>query len=251
MQRQAAPTLCVRYASASQRAGTEDVSYYSMPIKELIAHPEHITAHAAAEVPALVYPEDSEAVRTMLRTLKDAGLSYGLAENIGAIRMICDAGLVPIGGYGLNVTNSDALDAYRALGVAAQFASFELTAPMLRDLKSAIPLGMIVAGRLPLMQLRACPARTDRGCGTCGGRPVVSDRKNAEFPLLCMDRKYSVLLNSVPLYLGDKPLPPLDFYAVYLTTETAEEAKTLIDAVRAHAPYKGPYTTGLAFRKLL
>ena len=249
--RHASPRLCVRYASFAQWANRPEVSYYSLPAKELLRHPECITERAAAEVPALVYPDDEAAMRDMLRSLKAAGLGFAVAENIGAIRMIRDAGLIPIGGYGLNVTNSDALDAYRELGLAALFASFELTLPMLRVLKSDVPLGMIAAGRLPLMQLRACPARTDRGCGNCGGRPFVGDRKNAVFPLLCADRKYSTLYNSVPLYIADKDLPPLDFYAVYLSTETAEEAGELIEKAAAHAPFGAPYTTGLAFRKLL
>ena len=64
-------------------------------------------------------------------------------------------------------------------------------------------------------------------------------------------RRYSTLLNSVPLYLCDKPLPPLDFYAVYLTTETQKEAASLIRAAIAHDPPQMPHTTGLAFRKLL
>ena len=110
---------------------------------------------------------------------------------------------------------------------------------------------MIVAGRLPLMHLRSCPARTDRGCGGCKGDPVVSDRRGAAFPLVCRERRYSTLLNSVPLYLADKTLPPLDYYAVYLTIESPEEAKELIRSVAAHEPPKGPHTTGLAFRKLL
>ncbi len=137
-----------------------------------------------------------------------------LAENIGAVRMAKEAGLIPIGGYGLNVTNSDAIEAYQDMGVAAQIVSFELSVPKIRDLKSMLPLGMIVAGRLPLMQLRSCPARSNKGCVQCEGRPVVTDRKGATFPLVCRERRYSTLLNSVPLYLYDKPLPPLDFYVI-------------------------------------
>lgn len=249
--RKAEPKLCVRYASIDQWSDTDGIAFYSLPPKALLEHPERITDRAAAEVPALVYPQEEDEMQRLLCALRERGLQFAVAENIGAIRMIRNAGLTPVGGYGLNVTNSDAIAAYGALGIRAQFASFELTAAMQRDLLSALPLGMIVAGRLPLMQLRACPARSDRGCGACDGRPFVGDRKNAVFPLLCAERKFSTLLNSVPLYIADKPLPPLDFYAVYLTVETAEEADALIRAVRDRTPYAGAHTTGLAFRKLL
>ena len=249
--RNAKPKLCVRFASFEQFSDDPEIAWFSLPIDALLAHPECMTDRTVGEIPILVYPDEEPRVARTLRALKENGLRYALAENIGAIRMAREAGLVPVGGYGLNVTNSDAVEAYHKTGVAALFASFELSVPKLRDLGSDIPLGMIVAGRLPLMQLRSCPARTDRGCGNCDGRPVVTDRRGAGFPLYCRERRYSTLLNSVPLYLCDKPLPPLDFYAVYLTTETQKEAASLIRAAIAHDPPQTPHTTGLAFRKLL
>ena len=251
VQRRANPGLCVRFASFEQWKNLPEISFYSLPAKELLRHPECVTERAAAEVPALVYPEDEAAMTETLKSLKTAGVRYALAENIGALRMIRTAGLAPVGGYGLNATNSDAIEAYRELGVCALFASFELTVPMLRDLKSRIPLGMIAAGRLPLMQLRACPARSDQGCGSCDGHPFVGDRKNAVFPLVCAERKYSTLLNCVPLYVADRELPPLDYYAVYLTTETASEAEALVRKVSARESDASAHTAGLAFRKLL
>ena len=101
------------------------------------------------------------------------------------------------------------------------------------------------------MQLRSCPARTDKGCANCDGRPVVTDRKGAIFPLICRERRYSTLLNSVTLYLCDKQLPPLDFYAVYLTIESKDDAAALIRSAIAGDPPDMLHTTGLAFRKLL
>ena len=249
--RRETPRVCVRYASFSQWREQTEIAWFSLPVAELIAHKETITDRTVAEIPALVYPHEESKVRDMLKELRDSGVRYALCENIGAILIAKNAGLIPIGGYGLNVTNSDAIDAYRALGAAAQFVSFELSAPKIRDLSSTIPLGMIVAGRLPLMQLRSCPARSERGCGACDGHPVLTDRKNAVFPLLCSNRGYSTMLNSVPLYLADKQLPSIDYYAVYLTTETAEQAQDLIRSVYRKEPYTGEHTTGLAFRNLL
>ena len=110
---------------------------------------------------------------------------------------------------------------------------------------------MITAGRLPLMQLRSCPARSDRGCGSCSGRPVLTDRKNAVFPLVCNNRAYSTMLNSVPLYVADKQLPPLDFYAVYLTVEAPDTAREMIRSAVSREPIRESHTTGLTFRNLL
>ena len=251
MPRKTRPKLCVRFSSAEQFVPDPAIVWYSLPIDALNAHPEHISERAVGEIPILVYPDEEPRVSEVLRTLAERGLKYALAENIGAIRLAKAAGLIPIGGYGLNVTNSDAIEAYREMGVSALFASFELSVPKMRDLKSRIPLGMIVAGRLPLMQLRSCPARTDKGCMTCSGNPVVTDRKGATFPIVCRERRYSTLYNSVPLYVCDKELPPLDFHAIYLTIESKEEAGALIRAAVAGDPPKTAHTTGLAFRKLL
>ena len=249
--RNAVPKLCVRFAAYEQFVDDPSIAYYALPIDALYKHPECISDRAVGEIPILTYPDEEPRAADMLRALKMKGLRYALAENIGAVRMAKAAGLVPIGGYGLNVTNSDAIEAYKEMGVSAQFVSFELSVPKIRDLKSATPLGMIVAGRLPLMQLRSCPARSDKGCEHCTGRPVVTDRKGAAFPLVCRERRYSALLNSVPLYLCDKQLPPLDFYAVYLTIETKEETISLLRAAIRKDPPAFPHTTGLAFRKLL
>ena len=249
--RKTEPRLCVRFASAEQLVAAPEIAYYSLPVDTLENRPDLSTDRTVGEIPILVYPDEEPKIAETLKTLKQKGLRYALAENIGAIRLAKEAGLVPVGGAYLNVMNSDSLDAYRALGVSAQFASFELSAAKTNDLGSGLPLGMIVAGRLPLMHLRSCPARTDRGCAGCQGSPVVSDRKGATFPLVCRDRRYSTLLNSVPLYLADKPLPPLDFYAVYLTNESRGQAGELIRSVLAHESPAGPHTTGLAFRKLL
>lgn len=249
--RNAAPKYCVRFAAYEQFTDHPSVAFYSLPVDQMLAHPACITERAVGEIPILIYPDEEPRIAEVLQELKTRGLRYALAENIGAIRMAKEAGLIPIGGYGLNVTNSDAIEAYRGMGVAAQFVSFELSVPKARDLMSTAPLGMIAAGRLPLMQLRSCPARSDQGCMRCGGRPVVTDRKGASFPLVCRERRYSTLLNSVPLYLCDKQLPPLDYYAIYLTIETKEEAAELIRSAIAGDPPGTPHTTGLAFRKLI
>ena len=249
--RTAQPSFVVRYASFAQFTDNPAVSYFSLPIDELKKHLSCISGRVLGEIPILIYPDEESKTAETLRLLKANGLRYALAENIGAIRMAKEAGLIPVGGYGLNVTNSDAIEAYKEMGLCALTVSFELSAAKARDLNSELPLGMLVAGRLPLMQLRACPARGDKGCGDCEGRPDVTDRKGARFPLVCRERRYSTLLNSVPLYLCDKQLPPLDFYAIYLTVESKEEAAALIRSALNGEPPTGPHTTGLAFRKLL
>ena len=101
------------------------------------------------------------------------------------------------------------------------------------------------------MQFRACPARGEKGCGACSGRPELVDRKGVVFPMVCHDRRYTTLLNSVPLYLGDKALPPFDFVTLYFATEDKETCRRVCESFRrGEAPWFDR-TSGLAFRTLL
>ena len=101
------------------------------------------------------------------------------------------------------------------------------------------------------MQFRSCPARGEKGCGSCAGRPELVDRRGVIFPMICHDRRYTTLLNSVPLYLGDKSLPPFDFVTLYFTTEDRETCRRVYEGYRrGEAPWFDR-TSGLAFRTLL
>jgi putative protease len=149
------------------------------------------------------------------------------------------------------VTNTLALEEYEAMGLADTTLSFELPVKMGSKLGGEKPRGILGYGRLPIMQFRACPARGEKGCGACSGRPELVDRKGVVFPMVCHDRRYTTLLNSVPLYLGDKALPPFDFVTLYFTTEDKETCRRVYEGFRrGEAPWFDR-TSGLAFRTLL
>ena len=71
--------------------------------------------------------------------------------------------------------------------------------PGLRALGGAIPRGIAAYGRLPLMHFRNCPVRAAEGCAKCRGSGELTDRKGIAFPVECHERRWSMLLNSVPL----------------------------------------------------
>ncbi|MCQ2406870.1 MAG: hypothetical protein MJ067_06635 [Oscillospiraceae bacterium] len=80
---------------------------------------------------------------------------------------------------------------------------------------------------------------------------TLTDRKNEEFILICRDRKYSELLNCVPLYVGDKAMPNLGFETLYFTIETKEEAMDILRQYKARELPDFRRTAGLYFRELL
>ena len=203
------------------------------------------------ELPDLVYPEEEAETLSSLLKLKERGLTDAVCGNIGTLRIALQAGLCVHGGYGLNVTNRIAVSAYQKLGVSDLTLSFEMPYPKMRDLPATIPLGCIVAGHLPLMQFRSCPARTDTGCGKCDGHPVITDRTGRTFRLACHNRRYSTMFNAVPYYTADRQLPELDFYLLYLTDETKDEAMDLYRQVTGREKPDQERTTGMSFRQLL
>ena len=174
------------------------------------------------EIPSLVFPSDEEAVSKRLASLKKMGLKYTFIDNISGIRLTRDAELTPIGGWGLNVINSTATVALRELGVKAYVASFESSERIVRLLDNSLPVGIIGYGYLPLMRMRACP-NAHKGCASCKGINKITDRMNVDFTLLCNNKRFVTLLNSLPVYVGDCNIQA-DFHLLYYTTESPDEA---------------------------
>ena len=186
-----------------------------------------------------------------LSALQEKGLTDAVVGNLCELILARRAGLVAHGGPTLNVTNTLSLETYEGMGLADTTLSFELPVRMGAKLGGKKPRGILAYGRLPLMQFRACPARGEKGCGSCAGRPELVDRKGVVFPMLCHDRSYTTLLNSVPLYLGDKSLPPFDFLTLRFTTEDGTTCRRVYEGFRQGAAPWFDRTGGLAFRTLL
>ena len=155
------------------------------------------------------------------------------------------------GAHGLNITNTLALDFYKNKGFKDVVISFETTEKTIKNLGSDLPRGIYVYGHLPLMLMRTCPQKGESGCGNCNGKTHLTDRKGISFPLLCRDRQYSVLHNSVPLYIGDKNLTSIDFGILYFTTETAEQCARIYETFSNNETIPGLKTNGLFYRELL
>ena len=223
-----------------------------LPLEELLAHPELIeTRSVIGEIPPFIWEGSIEKVKAQLGELKQLGLTDVLAENIGAISLAEEAGLAVHGGFTLNILNSAALAEYKDLGLESAVLSVELSFANARKLRPCIPVGMITYGFLPMMKFRSCPLRTEKGCGTCKGSGVLTDRMGEKFGVICRNREYSELLNFVPVYVGDKSIPKLDFELLYFTAESAAECRNIYDLyVQKQEPYF-ERTAGLYFRELL
>ena len=72
-----------------------------------------------------------------------------------------------------------------------------------------------------------------------------------KFTVLCERREFSVLLNSTPLYIGDKEVKNLDFITLYFTKETKEETQVIFNQFKNGEAPDFERTNGLYQRDLL
>ena len=251
-ERPAEPALRLRFRKAAQIPEGTKADKVILPLREI---DETLIARfgdaLCAAIPALVYPADEEKTVRALASLAQKGLRYALCDNIGAIGMAKAAGLTPLGGALLNILNSDALAFYRRLGAADCTLSPELSFDLMRRIASGGKIGFIAYGRMPLMHFRCCPMQGENGCGRCPGERTLTDRRGDAFPVLCEERRFSVLYNPVPLYVGDKPLPPADFVTLQFTAETQEECARIIRLFQEKKALPGKRTAGLYDKTLL
>lgn len=240
----------LRFEKASQIFdGTETVI---LPLKEILQTPDILGKRdVMGEIPPVIWEGHIDTVRQQLAELKTLGLKDVVAENIGAINIAKDFGFRIHGGFTLNILNSIALEEYKKLGLESAVLTVELSFANVRKIKSCMPVGMITYGYLPMMKFRSCPLRTEKGCGKCNGSGVLTDRMGEKFTVICREKQYSELLNFVPVYVGDKSLPKLDFEELYFTVETSDECKSVYDTYMSKAVPGFERTAGLYFRELL
>lgn len=246
------PALWGRFETASQiPEDSSSLAHVILPAEALIREPMLAAQYGErliAELPALLFPENEDAFAAQLAVLAAQGVRNVLADNAYGIRLAQNLGLQVHGGFGLNILNTAALMEYERLGLSSVTVSFELSMQKIRQLGGTLPRGILAYGHLPLMRLRACPAKS--GCAACDGRPALTDRRGVTFPLLCHGKSYTTLLNSVPLYIADKQIAGADHLILYFTNETSGDCERIISQFTVHASPGFPRTNGLYYRSL-
>ena len=247
-------TYRLRFERFAQSFDDEKTEKIILPMSEILKYPESVQQYGrklVCEVPFLVFAQDEERFISALRKIKDAGVREVLADNIGTFAVAKEMGFVVHGGHGLNVLNSISFSEYEKMGAEDITLSPELMMNAVGKIRSKRRKGIIGYGFLPLMRFRACPAQGNKGCGECKGLTLIKDRLGIDFYILCSGRKYSSLLNSVPLYIGDKPHENADFVTLYFTFEKQEKCRKIFDYFYNKKSPAMKKTGGLYYRELL
>ena len=202
----------------------------------------------AAEIPSAVFSNSEKYINELIR-LKSHGVSLAWVCTLDGIGIAEKAGLPFSGGFGLNIFNSASLEEIASLGAKDALLSCEVSLGQAARLGADIPRGIMAYGRIPLMLTRNCPVRNKLSCSECGGRSVLVDRMNVEFPVRCKNG-CSYILNSRPLWLGDKQsdIRNCGFALLYFTTETKAEAAEVISGFLCEKSAKGEFTRGLYYK---
>ncbi|MBR2671778.1 MAG: U32 family peptidase [Oscillospiraceae bacterium] len=239
--------------SMADRISLDSFERIIVDTDELCAHPEFAAKYAdriVMEPPHLIFPKDEAQTLEKMKKLKELGVTRVLAENAGSVMMGLECGLEVLGGAGLNIFNTVALKELESLGVKDVTVSFELDEERISKLSGSTRRGIIGYGYLPLMKFRACPMQGEKGCGNCSGHEYLVDRMGISFKVLCYKRKYSTLLNSVPLELSDKKMKGVDFETLWFTDESPEDVAKTVAAYYGIRQYQGKRTRGLYYREV-
>ncbi len=249
------PKTRIRLEKFSQYSDAfEKVDLLIIPLEEVLENLDEIETlpvKVAVELPQLIYPADENETLKKLSKIKKTGIVRGVTGNISGIAILKKAGFRIHGAHGLNITNSVSAKSYQNMGLEDITLSFELSEKNIKNIYTEIPDSAYIYGYLPIMLLRTCPQKSADGCLGCNGKSVLTDRKGFSFPLLCHNKKYSVLHNSVPLYIGDKNISKLDFATFYFTIEDKKDCeKVFLSYLKGKTP-EGKKTNGLYNRELL
>lgn len=246
--------LRLRFERFSQAFDDKRAEKIILPVSQIIRHPEAVSLFGkklTAELPVLMFGESENRASAFLDKLKEMGVTDVIADNIGSLSLAVKKGFNVHGGHGLNVLNSVAFKEYCHLGAVDITISPELNISATEKMTVSQPKGIIGYGFLPLMRFRACPAQGKNGCADCKGITKITDRMNTDFYILCSEKRYSSLLNSVPVYIGDKNIKNINFQTLYFTIEKQELCKKIVDAYASGQSINGKKTGGLYYRELL
>lgn len=205
------------------------------------------------EQPRAFFGSESQVEKRMSACM-EAGFQDFICGNLGGLWLGRKLGANLHGSFSLNVFNSAALDYFQTLGLSSAEVSFELTGRECSTLGGKLPRGAMVYGRQALMLTRNCPlANSPKGCLHCKTVNCLTDRMRKKFPVVCTGRgpaRYTEVLNSVPLWLGDKEreFSALDFGVFRFTVENSVECGRVLSTFFRQETPGFDYTRGLFSR---
>ena len=218
---------------------------------ETVERIKNAGVEVAAEVPCNVFSNSAEYIRQLNR-LKECGVSLAWVCNLDGMGIAKEADMPFATGFGMNIFNTNSLNAMSDSGATDCLLSCELSLSQIAALGGDIRRGVMAYGRIPLMMTRNCPVRNELTCAECKSGSKLVDRMNVEFPVICKNG-CSFILNSRPLWLADKSneIRNADYTLLYFTKESRPECAEVIESFRNGEKCGREFTRGLYFKGVL
>jgi putative protease len=181
-------------------------------------------------------------VRRQLEEARKLGATDALVGNLGHISLAREFGLRLHGDLRLNITNNETTAALESLGFEDVILSPELTLPRIRDISGTT--SAVVYGRLPLMVTEKCVGKELGGCKVCErGQAKLTDRMGISFPVLKIAEHRSLIVNSLPTYILDRPQDLTEGFITrrhyIFTVESPREVDAILSCALSGAPIPG------------
>ena len=230
-----------RFETVQQMGGLADeLDYVSLPLQQVYRHADslqNIKDKLIIELPRMCF-DNENATFEMAAKLKEAGFVYFEAQNIAQVPIATH------GGFSLNIYNTFSAQSLKEMGLSRVTLSQELHHRQIADI-GCDDTAMVAYGYMPVMVMRACPNKGAKGCADCGRHPYLTDRYGKQFEIFCQ-KGWAFLLNSAPLYMGDKKQwCKTHELILFFTTESADRAKEVVRLFKQGEPFDQEFTRGL------
>lgn len=191
---------------------------------------------------------DENALEKQLEKAYSMGINKAFVSNYAHITLCEKIGFELHGDFGLNVTNSMALEMLAKKNLMSVTLSPELKVGQINTIGDYTQLSVIGYGQLPVMLTRNCPIGD---CSRCEG--IITDRTNRDFPIKCSKKLgYTEVLNCDTLWIGDKIKDMnVDFVVLKFFEETPDEVRKITEKFQNGEGCEGKFTRGLYYRGIL
>ena len=204
------------------------LGYFDVIFAPLVSYESVSDKANGIYIPPVIMEDEIDEVEGLIAKAKDLGAIYALVGNVSHLEIATRHGLLPIGDFRLNVTNSETLKKWREVGISDVIISPELTSKQARGIGGRA----IVYGRVPLMITERCFLRENFGCDKCG-KCQLTDRKGVKFPMMREFVHRNLIFNSAYTYMADKQdeTSGLSYHFIF-TTENSGEVKEIVRAFK-------------------
>ncbi len=220
-----------------------------LPVSECEKLSGDIVRRTAVSLPSFV--ENEEKLRHRTEALYNKGFTHFYCENLTHYGLLGKMQGIHIhGGSGMNITNSYALMQCREMGFEDAMMSFEMKSGQISAVKASLPIGITAYGRLPLMTVRNCPIKAERGCGAC--THSLTDRTGRIFPVKCSEG-YAEIFNCDVLETSDRldSFRGISFAVLDIRGLDIREAEAVLSRYRRRGKPEDGFTRGLYNRGVI